>query len=204
MKAVLPPGTQRVPSKKLDLFIHRNFLTPDECAALIALIETNRRPSTIADSNGDPLFRTSETCDLDGNEPIVAEVAKRIAALLGIDPRYGEAMQGQRYAVGQEFKAHTDYFEPGGADYWDHCTLSGQRTWTAMIYLDEPTEGGATRFKSIDKIVQPETGKLLTWNNLYVDGRPNPATIHHGMKVRKGVKHIITQWYRQKPWPNGV
>ena len=30
-----------------------------------------------------------------------------------------------------------------------------------MIYLNEPEAGGATRFKAIDKIVQPETGKLL-------------------------------------------
>ena len=35
-----------------------------------------------------------------------------------------------------------------------------------MIYLNEPEDGGATRFKTIGKSVQPETGKLLTWNNL--------------------------------------
>ncbi len=28
----------------------------------------------------------------------------------------------------------------------------------------------------------------------------NPASIHHGMKVRSGVKHIITKWYRERPW----
>jgi prolyl 4-hydroxylase len=68
-----------------------------------------------------------------------------------------------------------------------------------MIYLNEPEEGGATRFKTIGKTVQPETGKLLTWNNLLPDGRQNPATLHQGMKVRRGVKYVLTKWFRQRP-----
>ncbi len=30
-----------------------------------------------------------------------------------------------------------------------------------MIYLNDVAAGGATRFKAIDKTVQPERGKLL-------------------------------------------
>jgi prolyl 4-hydroxylase len=69
-----------------------------------------------------------------------------------------------------------------------------------MVYLNEPAAGGATRFKSIDKIVKPETGKLLAWNNKSADGTQNPATLHHGMKVRAGTKYIITKWFRERPW----
>jgi prolyl 4-hydroxylase len=194
------PGVQRVPSPRLHLFIKRSFLTREECAAVIALIETNRRPSTIADDMGDPLFRTSETCDLDSNHPAVRVVEERIIALTGLDPVHGEPMQGQRYAEGQEFKNHTDYFEPTGVDFARYCSIAGQRTWTVMIYLNEPKAGGATRFKRIDKTVQPEAGKLLAWNNLLPDGRVNPDTLHHGMKVRSGTKYIITKWFREKPW----
>jgi prolyl 4-hydroxylase len=194
------PGVQRVPSPRLHLFIKRSFLTREECAAVIALIETNRRPSTIADDMGDPLFRTSETCDLDSNHPAVRVVEESIIALTGLDPVHGEPMQGQRYAEGQEFKNHTDYFEPTGVDFARYCSIAGQRTWTVMIYLNEPKAGGATRFKRIDKTVQPEAGKLLAWNNLLPDGRVNPDTLHHGMKVRSGTKYIITKWFREKPW----
>jgi prolyl 4-hydroxylase len=193
-------GVQRVPSPRLHLFIKRQFLSPEECEAVIALIETNRRPSTIADDMGDPSFRTSETCDLDGSDPAVRTVEDRILALTGLDPVHGEPMQGQRYAEGQEFKLHTDYFEPTGMDFTRYCAIAGQRTWTVMIYLNEPKAGGATRFKRIDKTVQPETGKLLAWNNLLPDGRVNPDTLHHGMKVRAGTKYIITKWFREKPW----
>jgi len=52
----------------------------------------------------------------------------------------------------------------------------------------------------IDKMVQPEAGKLLAWNNRRADGSANPATLHHGMKVRQGVKYVITKWYCEKPW----
>ncbi|HEU4961660.1 MAG TPA: 2OG-Fe(II) oxygenase [Sphingomonas sp.] len=194
------PGVQRVPSPKLTLFIRRDFLSADLCAALIALIDARRRPSTVSDYNGDAGFRTSETCDLDAAEPAVKAVEAAIAAFTGLDAAYGEPMQGQRYAVGQEFKGHTDYFDPGGEDFERYCSVAGNRTWTAMVYLNEPGAGGATRFKTIDKIIQPETGKLLAWNNRRPDGTLNPATLHQGMKVRAGVKYVITKWFRERPW----
>lgn len=194
------PGVQRVPNRKLELFIRKSFLEPGLCSALVARIDAERRPSTLADANGDAYFRTSETCDLDPADPVIAELESKLRLLSGIDPAYGEPVQGQRYAVGQEFKAHTDYFDTVGADYEQYTRVAGQRTWTFMIYLNAVEAGGATRFKEVDKTIQPEPGKLLAWNNRRIDGTPNPATLHHGMKVRQGVKYIVTKWYREKPW----
>lgn len=194
------PGIQKVPSPKLTLFIKRGFLDASTCAALIERIDTQRRPSTISDENGDKAFRTSETCDLSIADPLIAALDDALADTLGIDAAHGEPIQGQRYAVGQEFKAHTDYFEPQGIDYERYCGRSGNRTWTAMIYLNTPEAGGATRFKAIDKTIQPETGKLVCWSNRREDGSLNAATIHHGMKVRAGTKYIVTKWYRELPW----
>jgi len=198
-RLVATRGIRRVPTKQLELFILRDFLNAEECAALCALIDERRRPSTIADDLGIAHFRTSETCDLDPNHPLVAEVRQRLSDLTGIPLSHGEPLQGQRYAPGQEFKPHTDTFNPGGADYFLECAEAGQRSWTAMLYLNQPEDGGATRFKAIGKTVQPETGKLLAWNNLLADGSPNPATLHQGMKVRRGMKYILTQWYREHP-----
>jgi prolyl 4-hydroxylase len=193
-------GMQRVPTPKAELFQCRRFVPVDLCAALIALTDQDRRPSTIADDNGDPVFRTSETCDLSADLPAVKQIEALLTQLSGIDPAYGEPLQGQRYAEGQEFKPHTDYFAPDGRDFQKFCTLSGNRTWTFMIYLNDVSAGGATRFKLLDKTFQPEAGKLLCWNNRLPDGGVNHATLHHGMKVRRGVKYVITKWYREKMW----
>ena len=194
------PGMQRVPTPKAELFQLRGFTSPAMCEQLVALIEKDRRPSTLADAGDDHYFRTSETCDLDPEEPVVRELEALLAALNGIDPKYGEPLQGQRYDVGQEFKPHCDYFNRGGQDWEKYCSVAGQRTWTFMVYLNAVEAGGATRFKAVGKTFQPETGKLECWNNMRPDGRENPNTIHHGMKVRKGVKYVITKWYREKEW----
>jgi len=193
------PGVQRVPTRELELFLVRGFLDPQTCAAMMARIDARRRPSEIADDLGIANFRTSETCDLDSSDPEVAEVEQRIADLLGLPLACGEPLQGQRYAPGQEFRPHTDTFNPGGYDYLVHTERGGQRSWTAMVYLNQPEDGGATRFKTIGKTIQPETGKLLAWNNLLPDGTPNSATLHQGMKVRRGTKYVLTKWFRQRP-----
>jgi prolyl 4-hydroxylase len=193
-------GMQRVPSPKAVLFQRKQFVPVDLAAQLIALIDADRRPSTIADDNGDAYFRTSETCDLAAHLPPVQQIEAMLTALSGLDPAFGEPLQGQRYTEGQEFKPHTDYFTPGGRDFEKYCTHSGNRTWTFMAYLNDVAAGGATRFKLIDKTFQPKAGKLLCWNNRLPDGGVNPATLHHGMKVRKGVKYVITKWYREQEW----
>lgn len=191
---------QRVPSDRLELFQLRDFVDRALCADLVQMIEAQRRPSTVADFNGDDYFRTSETCDLSGDNPAVIALEHKLEALTGIDPAYGEPLQGQRYDVGQEFKAHCDWFNPDGQDYRKFCSVAGQRTWTFMVYLNPVEAGGATRFKAVGKTFQPEAGKLVGWNNRRPDLRPNPNTIHHGMKVRKGLKYVITKWYREKEW----
>ena len=194
------PALRVVPSPKIEMITIPGFLSKELCEELMAMIDINRRPSTIADENGDNYFRTSETCDLDTQAPAVLELERLLFDLNGIDPPHGEPVQGQRYEVGQEFKQHTDYFEPSGQDFEKYCSVAGNRTWTFMAYLNDVDAGGATRFKVIDKMFQPQQGRIVGWNNHRPDGSLNPATLHHAMKVRKGLKYVITKWYRERPW----
>ena len=189
-----------MPSPRIELFSIPGFVPDALCDQLMQLIDLNRRPSTIADPNGDDYFRTSETCDLDPAEPAVQDLEARLFALNGIPAPYGEPVQGQRYEPGNEFKPHTDYFEPSGVDYHRYTDVAGQRTWTFMAYLNDVEAGGATRFKVIKKMFQPQKGTLVAWNNHRPDGSLNAATLHHAMKVRKGLKYVITKWYRERPW----
>ena len=187
-----------VPDYRVQMVSISDFLRPYQCSRMIELINQALRPSTIADSNGDPDFRTSRTADLSSLNPDVRLVNTLLDEALGIDEWYGEPLQGQRYDVGQEFKAHTDYFDPDSRNFAHYTEGVGNRTWTAMIYLNEPIAGGSTHFDNIDMTLRPETGRLVAWNNLTLDGQPNPATVHHGMRVRSGVKYILTKWYRER------
>ncbi|OYQ24038.1 oxygenase [Sandarakinorhabdus cyanobacteriorum] len=193
-------GAQRVPDSRVEMFIRKKFLSADECSGLIALIDGLRRPSTITDAYGaDADFRTSETADLPGDDPLVRDVYARLADYAGLPIAHAELLQGQRYAPGQQFKAHTDYFEPTGLDYFPHTEDGGQRSWTMMVYLNEPRAGGATRFVHLNKLIQPETGKLVAWHNRTADGGVNANTLHAGMPVRAGTKYVITAWFRDGP-----
>src|SRR3546814_7418310 len=66
-----------------------------------------------------------------------------------------------------------------------------------MIYLNDVAEGGATWFPTAGIRVAPKRGLLLAWNNMKPDGTPNEMTLHEGMPVEKGVKYIITKWFRE-------
>ena len=194
------PGVMRIPCDHLDIFIVRDFLPKADCAALVRQIDRGCEPSQVLAPTRDPEYRTSESCNLDHRDPLVAKVEARLAALLEIAAPLGEAIQGQRYSVGQQFKLHYDFFHVGEA-YWPAMEASGgQRTWTAMAFLNQPEGGGETCFPNAAVKVAPRTGNLLVWNNLNAAGEPNEFSLHQGMPVTAGVKYIITKWHRERPW----
>src|SRR5688572_7020033 len=84
------PGAQRVPVEAVDLFIFRDFLDTAECAALVALIDADRKPSRLFADNPDPGFRTSETCNLEPSAPAVRAIEERLTDLTGLPPELGE------------------------------------------------------------------------------------------------------------------
>ncbi len=194
------PSIQMVAGQGIDLYVYQNFLTPAECGGLIAMIDSDRKPSGLLSTTDDSEFRTSESCDLDRWHPFVDGIDRRICTLLGMKARQGETLQGQRYAVGQQFKAHHDYFHVN-EDYWvAEKKRGGQRCWTAMIYLDEPTRGGETWFSAAGLKVSPRTAMLLAWNNIDRRGEPNAQALHESLPVEAGIKNIVTKWFRERYW----
>jgi prolyl 4-hydroxylase len=183
-----------------EIVVVPDFLPIDICHSLVRLIESRLRPSTISDDNGDPLFRTSQTADLPASNSDVQVTEALLNLAHGINPHLGEPLQGQRYEIGQEFKPHTDYFDPGSPNFPNYTQGIGNRTWTFMLYLNDVTAGGSTHFPKLDLTLRPEVGKLIAWNNLNPDGTPNINTLHHGMRVRQGMKYVLTKWYRERAW----
>jgi len=186
------------PKQPIQLYIGDGFLSDDACKGMCEKIDEGSYPSPLYDKEKYEGVRTSYSCNLNTHDPLVAGVEMRISSLLGMDGANGEPLQGQRYEEGQRFREHADFFyvdQPYWTEYEPH---GGQRTWTAMIYLNEPGAGGATRFKLLDFEVEPRLGRILIWNNMALDGSPNPWTLHEGMPVESGTKYIVTKWYRER------
>jgi prolyl 4-hydroxylase len=194
------PGAMKLPGNDLDIFVVRDFLTAGECAQLIARIDAARQPSGILGEYPDPDYRTSESCNMSAADPLVRKIEDKITGLIGIDPAHGETIQGQRYATGQQFKAHHDFFYIDQPYWADMERTGGQRTWTAMMFLNAPDAGGQTFFPKANVRITPRPGNLLAWNNLDLFGEPNISSLHQGMPVEAGLKYVITKWYRERPW----
>jgi prolyl 4-hydroxylase len=194
-------GARKIDTDRLQLYTLDDFMSERECDDIVEIITRNLRPSTITIPSTDKYFRTSSTCDLSFlGIPVVQALDEKIARTLGISLPYSEGIQAQRYEVGQEFKAHTDFFEPGTEEHAKFGGERGNRTWTFMVYLNSVPEGGGggTKFFAIDKTFFPRKGQAVIWNNLYPDGTVNRDTLHAGMPVEKGQKVIITKWFREK------
>ncbi len=194
-----PPKLHRIETDELDLYTLDDFMSAKECDGLVALINHHLRPSTVTIEGTDKKFRTSQTSDLSTlRSPVALACDQKIAKTLGIRLAYSEGLQAQRYDVGQQFKAHTDYFEPGTGEYSKFADERGNRTWTFMVYLNDGMEGGGTKFFAIDRTFMPKKGQAVIWNNLNPDGTPNAATLHSGEPVTGGHKIIITKWFRER------
>ncbi len=189
------PNANSHDNGKLELYELDNFLNAEECGKIVELIRSELRPSELSSFEQDQYYRTSRTCDLGIiNDPFMKDIDNRICRIIGIDQSYSEVIQGQHYDVGQEFKAHTDYFEAHEID--THGGKMGQRTFTIMIYLNDCEEGGETEFTNVGVKLKPTTGMAVIWSSLNEDGSTNEHSMHQAHPVIKGYKAVITKWFR--------
>jgi prolyl 4-hydroxylase len=180
-----------------ELYTLIGFLSVDECRQLIAIIRAHRRPSMMTEGPNPAGYRTGSTADLGLlNHQLIDEIDRRICLLMGLAPRLSEPIQGQYYEVGQDFKAHTDYFKR--SELPTYARRLGQRTYTFMVYLNDSSgtsNGGQTHFPRLGITIKPRAGMAVIWNNLRA-GVPNPLMLHSALPVRRGHKAVLTKWFR--------
>lgn len=176
-----------------------DFLFSHQCDQLINLSRCKLERSQVASKSGYSEHRTSSTCELSIlNDAFVNKVNQHIVNTLGVGIGENENIQAQHYAIDQEFKLHSDYFDPASEGWELHGRRRGQRTWTFMVYLSEGCRGGETEFPKLGLKISPKKGTALIWNNLHKDGTPNPYTMHQSHPVIAGEKVIITKWFRDQ------
>jgi prolyl 4-hydroxylase len=189
----------RVPTDAAELYEIHDFLTPEECVDLISLIDSKLVRSPLTHGPSD--YRTSSTHYLQPTEnPLVADVDRRLCELVGSPAAHSERPQGQRYDEGQYFRRHTDAFWPDSESYAKHIEHGGQRTWSVMIYLNSTGLGGQTLFNELAISFTPRPGTALAWYNLHPDGSVNKATMHEAQPVLRGRKYVLTKWFRTTAW----
>ena len=194
------PLAYRIDTDVAEIFAIGDFLSQAECERLCTMIDLVAQPSTLHEQDYSSGFRTSYSGNLDPRDSFVMGISQRIDDLLGINPICGEAIQGQRYLPGQQFKPHNDWFYTT-ENYWElERKRGGQRSWTAMAFLNQVEEGGETHFTEVGIKIEPKPGVLLVWNNALPDGTPNEGTLHAGTPVIRGAKYVITKWYRTRQW----
>jgi prolyl 4-hydroxylase len=182
-------------SDEPDVRIFKGLLTPAECFYLIKAAEPLFQPSMIYDDSGQEVRDTIRTSDGAGfywliEDPAICALNRRIAAVTSTDYDQGEPLQALRYIPGQEYRPHFDYLE----------AVDNPRPWTALIYLNEDYEGGATRFVKTGLEVRGNTGDVLVFGNAGADGKRNPLSEHAGLPVTDGTKYLATRWIRERRW----
>jgi predicted 2-oxoglutarate/Fe(II)-dependent dioxygenase YbiX len=170
-------------------FVVPAVLTPDQCAAYIALSEKmGYEPATITTASGAELRP-----DVRNNDRVIYDdpnLADKLWPLVGdyLPITVGErSVQGlnerfrfYRYDPGQRFEWHLDgYFE----------RENGERSlYTVLFFLNDGFEGGETRFRVRDSDgpqtvgVKPITGHALIFRH---------ELLHEGAAVTAGRKYIL-------------
>ena len=194
------PSAQEKGGSKADLFVLPGFLTQEECDRLIAAIESRIQPSPLFSERDTTGIRTSSTHFFSQDATETIALGQKIDEVLGLERSHAETIQGQRYLEGEQYRHHKDYFFETRPHWEKERFRGGQRSWTAMVYLNSVEEGGETEFSELGLSIRPEAGTLITWNNMNRRGRPNPNTRHAALPVESGHKYVITQWYRQAEW----
>jgi len=192
------PNAQNLSTDLAEFYVLDDFLNHEECKELTKITQSSMAPSRVGTTNLADLsngFRTSMTSYLSAlDNDFVKSINSRICSMIGINDSYSEGIQGQHYIVGQEFKAHYDYFND--KLYHLYAKTQGQRTYTFMVYLNDVEEGGETEFSRLNIKIKPQLGRAIIWNNLHPAGNPNTNTLHQSHPVVRGTKSIITKWFR--------
>ncbi len=175
--------------------IMEGFLEPEKCAYLIDTYQGLCKRSTVVNDDGKDILdtgRTSSTYFMPDTDPVVSELRRKAAQIAGVPETHIEGLQLVRYAKGEQYKFHHDYFD---------AIKDNQREHTFLVYLNEfdITEGGATIFKHYGVKVYPRTGRCI-WFRDMIDGKLNEKSLHSGEEVMcDKVKYAVNIWIREKP-----
>jgi len=175
--------------------IFRSLLSEGECGWLMSRAEPLLKPSLVDDGGRgigrlDPI-RTSHGAAFVPHEAdlVVQAITSRIAAVTATEAGCAEALYVMRYSPGQQYRPHLDWL-PG---------LRNQREWTAIVYLNQGFQGGATAFPRLGLSLRLGAGDMILFRNSDGAQSPDHRLLHAGEPVTAGEKWVATRWIRHAP-----
>ena len=169
-----------------------NVLSDEECDELIRLSKDRIHRSKISNARIDNIRTSSSTFLEDSENVIVSRIEKRISQIMNIPTEHGEGLQILNYQIGQEYKAHFDFFTS------TNKVIDNPRISTMVMYLSDVEHGGETYFPKLNFSVSPQKGMAVYFEYFYNDQDLNEQTLHGGAPVIVGDKWAATQWMRRK------
>mmetsp|Transcript_72736 Transcript_72736/g.137494 ORF Transcript_72736/g.137494 Transcript_72736/m.137494 type:complete len:540 (+) Transcript_72736:47-1666(+) len=190
-----------------DVFIIKDFLTPEECDRLIAKAKTNLvAPMRQEHEDGTTSFFRQAPDDADTNKAVlltnnrasrsivpfleVPSIVSKITALTSSTEQQLEPLSVLRYTEGEDFVAHYDGFN--GPRTVDGFVDSG-RVVTVFVYLNDVDMGGSTRFVQLGLDIRPRKGTAVLHLPATTDMIPDLRTLHESTPAVDD-KWLLTSW----------
>jgi prolyl 4-hydroxylase len=173
--------------------VGRRLLSAEECAYLMRRAEPLLKPSLVDDpatgvlGRPDPIRTSHGAAFVPHDEDLLIQrINRRLAIATGTGVEQREPLYVMRYTPGQQYRLHHDAL----------AGLKVQRAMTAITYLNENYEGGATVFPDLSISIRGGTGDVLIFQNIDAAGGPHPLMRHAGEPVTRGAKWVATRWIR--------
>jgi len=200
----------------------KNFITPEECAAIEAAAAPSLHKATVADGTGGSHRISSRKAlqagvrvpwDKEEDGDLIVAVSGRFYTYINEATGYGIQEAGQEDLMSIQY-AGRGLDDPEPDRYMPHCDgqcdglqfQAAGRVATVVMYCETPEKGGATNFRNVGIHVVPEAGTAVFFSYLGSDGRTdNRLTEHSCCPVLEGNKKIVVQWLRlgvdeYNPW----
>lgn len=174
------------------------FLTYEECDKIIEMSKGNMVSSEVFKHNEavlDNTSRISEQCWLKNNDPFIKTISDKVKSYTNIHTNSLEDLQVVNYKAGGFFVPHYDAFI-GNKSECERLNKYGQRYLTVLFYLNDTLEGGETIFPKINKLIKPEKGKVVIFQNVDNNGAIIIQSLHGGEPVKNGEKWIANKWIK--------
>ena len=181
-----------------DFILHKKgILSEEDCKRIIRYFETNQtehKAGTFGGGRVDPEFKKDIEIHMNFNDktPVSLWILDCLNKCMGdYKQQYSFIDTLYRWNIHEFFNLQR--YKPNEGYFVEHCENSGiknslYRVLAWMIYLNNVTEGGHTRFPNQNRKFQPRRGDLLIWPAYFTH-------THYGVTSKTQTKYIATGWF---------